>query len=312
MIKALVVAVLLVVCEAFVPHMIPLTNTRPSFTRTPMTSSEPHPTTESSSKWGLQSINDVTLLGGCAQNDFAIQVTVGNSTLNCILDTGSTTLAVASDRCTSCRGIHPLYVPSSGMVDQNIAVSSKYGDGSGWTGRALLDYVSVPALPANTPSTGLIFAAIDVELKGFFSASPCPDMNQAITYQGIIGFAYASIAVEGTQGFWTQLQQSNGNTIPNVFTIQMCLTSGRLWMGGYDTNFFTSNLQYTSVIDTSYYVVDLSTMGVGGQATGLTSADFGQTVRHPPCLAAADAPLLLLTQSDVFLVCVWCAVSDCR
>jgi hypothetical protein len=134
---------------------------------------------DQASKLRMRLASQVTMLKGCASSIFYTPVTIGPQTFNLLIDTGSTTLAVASNQCdSSCAGLSPTYTPSASAQDQGQGLTSLYGSG-GWNGRAFLDDVTVAGLPAFQ----MTFGAID-NSQNFFKTSNCPPTwNQANTYQ---------------------------------------------------------------------------------------------------------------------------------
>jgi hypothetical protein len=193
-------------------------------------------------------------------------VTVGSQTFAMNLDTGSTSLGVASTACSSC-GVTPEYTPSATAVDKGTMATSQYGSGS-WTGEVYQDSVGF----ASDPMVPLDFVAIDTQSMFFTQGIQCGASGQG--YQGIIGFDRASAAVSGTNAFFDQYVLAKG--IANVFATELCDSGGTLWLGGYDTSAATAAPQYTpvttDVASTYYYTVDLETITVAGTTTPVTIA----------------------------------------
>jgi hypothetical protein len=64
-------------------------------------------------------------LSGCVPYYTAnVTLGAGAESFALVLDTGSTTLAVASSACTDCTGVSPLYTPGFSAVDENTPASS--------------------------------------------------------------------------------------------------------------------------------------------------------------------------------------------
>src|SRR5262249_27164248 len=61
---------------------------------------------------------------------YMLALTVGSQAFDTIIDTGSTTTAVASTTCSSCGRVSPLYDPGASGSDEGRSTSSVYGDGS--------------------------------------------------------------------------------------------------------------------------------------------------------------------------------------
>jgi hypothetical protein len=197
-------------------------------------------------------------LQACQGLAFTADVTVGGQDFQMIVDTGSTSLGVASNMCSGC-GVTPVYTPGTTAVDQKVMGMSQFGTGS-WTGEVFQDSVGF----ASDPSVPVKFVAIDTQSMFFRPGVSCG--ASASGYQGIIGFDRASAAVMGTNAFFDQFVAAKG--IPDVFATQLCDNGGTLWLGGYDTNAATGAPQYTpfttDAASSYYYTVDLQTIAVNG------------------------------------------------
>lgn len=222
----------------------------------------------------------ITMLAGCASSGFSTPVTIGSQTFNVLVDSGSATVAVAGPSCTSnaCSGnqaLSPTYTAGASAQDMNTEVSVTYGSGS-WSGHAYTDDVNV----AGVGSVRMAMAAIDTA-SDFFRTSKCAaTYNQGNQYQGILGLAYGSLAPSGSDAYWDTLMDSS-NDVANVFAHQMCGSAGngRLWIGGYDSTFFTGSLSYTAITDESWYVVGMQGMTFGGAAVpGVDASSYGTTI----------------------------------
>jgi hypothetical protein len=228
----------------------------------------------------------VTLLKGCASSVFSTPISIGTQTFKVLVDTGSTTLAVAGTKCmdkNGCSNLDPVYVPSSSSQDQNMQISSTYGSGK-WDGHVVLDQVSL----AGFPSINMRFAVIDSAVT-FFRSSYCPlTFQQTNTFQGILGLGYQRLAISGSDSYFDRLVQENQRNLDNIFTIQMCLATGRLWLGGYDETFFVPPLIWTPIIQQSWFVINVLDVKLNGnslipaglskeQAFGKVIVDSGST-----------------------------------
>ncbi len=205
-------------------------------------------------------------LAACPEGDYAAPVTVGGQPFTLVLDTGSTTLGVASAACSSCDGVTPVYQPGPTATDQHQTATSQYVTGS-WSGEIYADTVSVAA--GATASVDLV--AIDQQ-SSFFQTIQCG--------QGVIGFAQASAALTGTTGFFDQLVATG--VVPDVFGLELCPTGGTLWLGGWDAAAITAPLQYvpfsTSAYAAYYYVVGLASVGVSGVTVPIASGTYTDAI----------------------------------
>ena len=72
-----------------------------------------------------------------------------------IVDTGSSTAAVAGTACTAC-AVSPKYTPGSSATDTHMSANAQYGSGS-WTGEIYKDSLG---LGAQTPAVPVSLASI--------------------------------------------------------------------------------------------------------------------------------------------------------
>ena len=241
---------------------------------------------------------------GCAAIDFSALVTIGEQgPYRLIVDTGSTTLAVVSSACTSCDDAHPTYSPPAGSeTHSDQPVQSTYGDGASWSGHAYTARVAV----GDSQSVSMVVATIEAN-NDFIDASKICAVNDGApvglnTSQGIIGFAYPTLAIDGTDSWISKYVTSTG--VSNEFTLQMCPTGGNLWIGDYDTAFVGGPFSYIPIIKTNYYAVMLNDISVLTQdssgntainSLGYTSAELG------PCQAANNADCTIADSGTTLL-----------
>jgi hypothetical protein len=89
-------------------------------------------------------------LEGCPFGDFAVPVRINTTSFQLLLDTGSSTLAVAGASCSNCQGVTPLWRPSPGSsINQSRKAISIYGDGSSWSADVWSDRVSLLSSSVN-------------------------------------------------------------------------------------------------------------------------------------------------------------------
>src|SRR5258706_6194296 len=62
---------------------------------------------------------------------YTVEIEAGLDYFAEIVDTGSSTTAIASNKCTSCK-FTPLYVPGTTATDTGTKASTHYADCSGW------------------------------------------------------------------------------------------------------------------------------------------------------------------------------------
>ncbi len=198
-------------------------------------------------------------------------MTVGGQTFAMQIDTGSTTAAVAGTGCSGCTAVTPLYTPSSSATATGQNASSKYEDGSGWSGPIYADKVG---LGNGSPSVSIDLADITSATGGFFSGQN--------DYQGILGLGPSGNAVSGTTGYMPAVM---GAGVTNIFAFQLCdntgSNAGTMWLGGDGSP--GSPLVYTPLVAISdnnpYYAINVDGMSLGATSI-VTSASstFAQPV----------------------------------
>ena len=230
----------------------------------------------------------VATLSGCSNVDFSAEIYVaGQGPYKLIVDTGSTTMAVVSNSCNC--NVTPTF-DTTGMT-ATITDDKLYGlyaDGSSWKGDGWQGAVSVgdPSLGGSLP-VDITFATIDVS-NNFVGDNSCGVSQKARDWhQGIIGFAYPSIALSGTDSWFNKYVAATG--IANEFTIQMCVTAsgqsaGNLWLGAYDTDYVGGQFTYIPIAAEQHYAVYLNTITVNSQSTsGSTTALPYDSKTYGPC-----------------------------
>ena len=218
-------------------------------------------------------------LKGCFASDYTARVRLGDgSSYQLIVDTGSTTLAVAASACTNCAGISPSYTPSAKATDDQTSTSGQYGDGSSWSGEVFTDVVSM----GSANDVRMAFATIDRQSmsrtsgRNFFNASYCSGSAVSDASQGIIGFAGKKLALPHTDAYLTGLQTTN--TLPDVVAAQFCDLDGNLWLGGYDPGSVSVAPIYTPMsVATGFYEVTMQDMLLDGVPVG-TSSSYGTAI----------------------------------
>jgi Eukaryotic aspartyl protease len=209
-------------------------------------------------------------LSACIPTVYTAPVTIGSQTFQLTVDTGSTTLGVASKSCTSC-GVSPTYSPSTSAVDQKQTATSQYASGS-WSGEIYQDGVSA----GSAPGVQVDLVAIDQQSQ-FFVPSQCDSTSGG--YQGIVGFGPPGSALQGTNGYFDQFVAADN--VPNIFATQLCDSEGTLWLGGYDPSAMTAAPVYTpeiSAIDAYYYAVELDSITVNGTSIPVASGTFSDSL----------------------------------
>lgn len=219
----------------------------------------------------------ITPLTGCTGSDYAVPVTFGSSqSFAMLVDSGSTTTAVASSSCSSCNSRSPEWSSDATTTSTGQSASSVYVDNSGWEGSIYRDLLQIGSGSNFTgPQVSVRFAAITSQ-SSFFSDLGCYYTSQAAnTYQGILGLGPSGAAVAGTDAFIDEVKAIDGT---DAWAIQVCPMGGHLWMGGYDPNYITTPPTFTPATTAYYYSIGVEDVAIGSSALSLTAAQQGNWV----------------------------------
>ena len=187
------------------------------------------------------------------------------------IDTGSTDTGVALSTCSNC-GVAPEYSPSAGTCSGNTA--SSYGVGS-WTANVCSGLVAVGA---ELPGVTIDFAGITNQTQ-FFISYDCSGTFGPAQSQGILGLGpldLDTIGTNSTDAFFNELVQQG---VTDTLAVLLCSLDGDLWFGGYDAQYASGPPQYTPMSASSYWAVNLQSIGFGAQnlggGDGQSSVDTG-------------------------------------
>ncbi len=218
-------------------------------------------------------------LGACPGNIITVPVTIGgDQTFNMVLDTGSTTTAVAGSACTAC-GVSPEYTPDSTATDTDKTAEQEYGtdqqNSSGWSGEIYRDTITL----GNEPGTPVNFVEI-TEQQRFFNDVGCTSLNPTpatSTTQGIFGIGPPYNLSPGTTAYLNQLDATWG--VMNVFAFELCDRGGTMWIGGYNPASATGPVQYTPLLETtgeeySSYSTYLASIDVNGASIPVSTSAY--------------------------------------
>lgn len=215
------------------------------------------------------------LVGGSAYGTYFIDIDVGtpSQTLQVVVDTGSTTLVLASSTCILNETKEACSVPiSEGLsVGYNMNASStssfvecgdtnyckafeSYGDGSSGGGYIVSDVVSLNyGLSAPSYIANLLYETNHL------------GNNQEITSDnsdGILGLAYPSIGNNGFPSVFDSLVLAG--KVDNIFGMDLQVNGGRLDLGKIDTSSCKQPIQYTPIVEEEYYNIQIESITVEG------------------------------------------------
>ncbi|XP_056367124.1 cathepsin E [Oenanthe melanoleuca] len=190
------------------------------------------------------------------------QISIGTPPQNftVVFDTGSSNLWVPSVYCVSkACAAHTRFQPTQSSTYEVIGTpfSIQYGTGS-LTGIIGSDQVAVQGLSVSNQQ----FAeSISEPGKAFLDAE----------FDGILGLAYPSLAVDGVTPFFDNLMAQNLVELP-IFSVYMSSNpespqGGELLFGGFDSSRFTGTLNWVPVTQQGYWQIQLDNIQLGGTVT---------------------------------------------
>jgi Eukaryotic aspartyl protease len=215
-------------------------------------------------------------LVGCSFS-YAAMVSLGGARpLPMSLDTGSLRIGVAETGCSTCEedGVDSLYTPGASAVDLHQTWSAEYADMQTWSGELYEDSMQLVGSPL---SVSVELAAIETESQFFYSfACSQTVMNNP---SGILGLAPRPSSDAPAVGLLDQLVAAG---MPDVFAVELCPTSGNLWLGGFDPSFTTGAPQYTALIPPvttyDYYAVYVASISLGGAPLAIPASTYGSSL----------------------------------
>ncbi|NWR09971.1 CATE protein, partial [Paradoxornis webbianus] len=190
------------------------------------------------------------------------QISIGTPPQNftVVFDTGSSNLWVPSVYCVSkACATHSRFHPTQSSTYQVVGTpfSIQYGTGS-MTGIIGSDQVAVEGL---TISNQQFAESISEPGKAFLDAE----------FDGILGLAYPSLAVDGVTPVFDNMMAQNLVELP-IFSVYMSSNpdspqGGELLFGGFDTSRFTGTLNWVPVTQQGYWQIQLDNIQLGGTVT---------------------------------------------
>lgn len=223
-------------------------------------------------------------VSGCAQSDYTAQVTLGGQSFSMLLDSGSTTTAVATPQCANCL-VTPTYTPGSAAVDQKRTAQAAYGDSTGWSGKVYMDtLLAGSAQSPLTPTTTMRIAAITKDAnpnQPFFTGSTCGTSFDKNAYQGILGLGPSDLAVNYTDSFMDKVA-ALGKLTFDAFAVNLCDVGGQMWFGGFNPLAVTQAPNFTPMVtkntEASYYAIAIDDILIRSTSVGLSSDALGPAV----------------------------------
>jgi cathepsin D len=207
-----------------------------------------------------------------------VEIGTPAQTFKVVLDTGSSNLWVPSKSCgllnVACK-LHTKYDSSKSSTYQKNGTAFKIQYGSG----AMSGFIS-----QDTVSLG----GISVTNQPFAEAVKEPGAAFIVAqFDGILGMGFPSIAVDGATPVFNSMLEQKKVASP-LFSFFLSKTpgaeGGELLLGGTDSKYYTGDFSYVPLISETYWQFQMSSVDVGGTATGCVNG----------CKAIADTGTSLL------------------
>jgi len=188
--------------------------------------------------------------------DYNAHVTIDGVDFNLLIDSGSSNLAIITNKCSTCPSL-----PSYTGPLTNIPAAIEYGTVNFTTGFS--GYV-IDNLKINFGGLDLTLNAIGITSQSDFFP-PC-----GVPSQGILGLAYDQISEDNLPLVPDVLTQEG---TPNGFALQLCSNlpqaklsskTGNLWVGGYDSTFTTGPMQYAKITEKDFFGVQVNGFSLNG------------------------------------------------
>ena len=219
-------------------------------------------------------------LDGCCSADYSAPIKLGDDTYMLIVDSGSTTTAVAGASCSQgCDDLSPLYRPSAAATSRGRKTDSYYGDRSGWAGTIYRDRAMLPGIGQafDFSFAAMTTASVQSSAQGtseFFLPNFCTGVARDNTRQGILGLAGAEVATHPEVDALMDVLSAHG--FQEVFSTQLCNTAGRLWFGGFDPQYLAGAPAYTPMkTGDGFYRIVINDLLLDGRSLGLSPSLFG-------------------------------------
>ena len=249
---------------------------------------------------------------GCVSSAFFAPMTLGGKPFSLLVDSGSSTTAVASAQCPNCL-VSPTYTPTE-SASANRTAKGSYADQTGWEGKIYLE----SAMAGNngtplSPAINMRLAAITKDAdpnNPFFTGSTCGPTYDANAYQGILGLGPTDLLLPYTDSFMDQLGFM-GMPIYDAFAVNLCDVGGQMWFGGFNPAAMAQAPNYTPMVtrnpEGTYYAVAIDDLIIGSTSVGLASEALGPAIidtgtgAYGMSQEAYDATTALITADANFL-----------
>jgi cathepsin D len=220
---------------------------------------------------------DVQIIDQGQDSSYIASIDIGTppQTMNVVLDTGSSDLWVADDKCTNCDASTPLFQSTKSSTLQfststNSEVQLTYGSGQ-VSGGLARDTVSMAGFGIQEQ----IFVGVDDVSQGFLDGS----------VSGILGLAFPALARSEATPFWDALIQGNQLAAPEMsFYLERLLDDtnapneapgGVFTLGGTNSSLFSGQIEFLDIVGNpnTFWLLTLSAVTVQGQSIPITTGD---------------------------------------
>lgn len=174
-------------------------------------------------------------LMGCTPADYIAAIQIGGQPVHVIVDSGSSTLAVASTTCSSCQTPNDYNAVSGTAL--GVTLNANYGVSdntyTGWQGEGYSDVVTLLGPDANVGLAQQMNVAAITAQNRFFSVNSCAGAGPPRQmYDGILGVgpdALLGRKMSSVVGAFF----AGGQFAYNAFAVQICGEGGNVFFGGY-------------------------------------------------------------------------------
>ena len=202
-----------------------------------------------------------------ACSEILVPVKIGSQDFILNLDTGSSTVAVASTSCASCHAqlVTPLYTHAAPAVATGQRASISYEGGDGLSGPVFTDHVQMfsPVNGGLAPAP-VAMRLIAADTQNAFFDTCRSDNGKSNGLNGIIGVSMDGSDVDGTDDYFSMVIKNNP-TVPKQFTLQLCPSDLMLYLGEAPN---AAPSTWAPLLGTTDWALDVAAIRLGKATVG--------------------------------------------